>query len=286
MHDATLKRLKELKFDGLPAEILGEVREVVHMLPARAKDSQIPVGASKFGGAPDLPADLAWPVNAKTGKPLAFFCQINFAEVHPCDMEGRLPASGWLYFFINSDVSQFDDDDTQMWNVLFHGKSGAEVSRRATPADLSKKAGDDADVCINTCRIEFARDIQFGNDFEDYYNELLAASIEDEESEEAREATAILKTMEKWKVIRNGKPKKACVDTSRPANEPAHQLLGHTHFSGCEEPSGYRLLLKIDADPKHLGMEFCDAGTWFIYVPERDLAKGDLSKVKVHLQIA
>ena len=44
-------------------------------------DQQIPIGASKFGGSPDLPRNEPWPVNEQTGEPLHFIAQINFSEV-------------------------------------------------------------------------------------------------------------------------------------------------------------------------------------------------------------
>jgi uncharacterized protein YwqG len=284
MHAATTQRLKELGLDTLPQDVLADVREAVHFQLVRAKDSQIPVGNSKFGGEPDLPAGWDWPANQKTGCPLAFFGQISFAEAHPFDLERQLPGQGAFYFFINPDVTNFDNTDPQMWRVLFHNGNASVLARRATPAVLSRKSGDDTNVCISPCRVEFEREIQFGNDFEDYYNELLMAC--DDDSDEGKDAKAMLKAMDRWKVLRNGKPKKVCVDTSRPYKEPEHQLLGHTHFGGCDEPDGHRLLLKIDADHKRLGMEFLDAGMWFLFVPASNLKAGDFSKAKVRLHFA
>ena len=62
-------------------------------------DQQIPIGASKFGGSPDLPRSEPWPVNEQTGEPLHFIAQINFSEVSGFDTEGELPSRGMLYLF-------------------------------------------------------------------------------------------------------------------------------------------------------------------------------------------
>ena len=65
------------------------------------------VGATRFGGAPDVPSDFAWPVYI-TGtyddeevkpRPLSFLAQFNCGEIGILDWEGLLPTSGLLSFF-------------------------------------------------------------------------------------------------------------------------------------------------------------------------------------------
>jgi uncharacterized protein YwqG len=41
----------------------------------------LPLGASKIGGAPELPPDAAWP--DANGQPLPFVAQINLASLLP-----------------------------------------------------------------------------------------------------------------------------------------------------------------------------------------------------------
>ena len=71
--------------------------------PAQEK---LPVGASKFYGTPDLPADFDWPYYKGTdfegvtkNRPLAFLTQINLGEVAQYDRTGLLPKTGVLSFF-------------------------------------------------------------------------------------------------------------------------------------------------------------------------------------------
>ncbi|WP_315002377.1 YwqG family protein [uncultured Selenomonas sp.] len=71
--------------------------------PAQEK---LPVGASKFYGTPDLPADFDWPHYKGTdfegvtkNRPLAFLAQINLDEAAPYDRTGLLPKTGVLSFF-------------------------------------------------------------------------------------------------------------------------------------------------------------------------------------------
>ena len=81
-------------------------------IDAQAKnDDDIAVGASKFGGQPDLPASVPWPSNDNGA--LSFVAQINFAEVSKFDTDGLLPKSGMLYLFydINLRIWGYDPAD-------------------------------------------------------------------------------------------------------------------------------------------------------------------------------
>src|SRR6186713_1234987 len=60
--------------------------------PTPCELASLPLGASRFGGAPDVPADFDWP---GAGEPLAFVAQINLAELPASE----LPSVGWLVFF-------------------------------------------------------------------------------------------------------------------------------------------------------------------------------------------
>ncbi|AKF03120.1 hypothetical protein DB32_000269 [Sandaracinus amylolyticus] len=63
------------------------------------------VGASRLGGAPDLPATLAWPTRGATH--LTFVAQIDLSALTP-DWVPDLPRSGWLYFFVGRDEPAWD----------------------------------------------------------------------------------------------------------------------------------------------------------------------------------
>lgn len=71
-----------------------------------AADAELPVGASKFYGMPDLPADFIWPYYRGTdfedvtkNRPLAFLAQFDLCEVARYDHTGLLPKKGVLSFF-------------------------------------------------------------------------------------------------------------------------------------------------------------------------------------------
>lgn len=82
---------------GLEALLL----PTVLLRPSPAEDELIPAGASKLGGAPDLPPGTPWPIGPD-GQPCMFLAQVNLAESAPFDAEGALPRYGLLSFFAAS----------------------------------------------------------------------------------------------------------------------------------------------------------------------------------------
>lgn len=78
-------------------ELIALLRPAIALTAMPADDTQIPIGASKFGGAPDVPEGFEWPM--WDGKPLGFLAQINLEEVAPYDVETLLPDQGILLFF-------------------------------------------------------------------------------------------------------------------------------------------------------------------------------------------
>jgi uncharacterized protein YwqG len=105
------------------------LRPAIALQATRADDSQIPLGASKFGGAPNVPANFEWPM--WNDKPLGFLAQINLEEVAPFDVEELLPKSGLLSFFISFDEEKQvwgDADQRQGWQTFFWKNQSLQCS--------------------------------------------------------------------------------------------------------------------------------------------------------------
>lgn len=102
MADVTKEMLRErfvqVGLEPFWPQIEGVLRPAIMMKSSLCSDTLLPVGASKWGGAPDLPADFVWP--ERGGIPCQFYCQINLAQASPFDVEGLLPKRGLLSFFI------------------------------------------------------------------------------------------------------------------------------------------------------------------------------------------
>lgn len=85
-------------------------------------DDAVPVGASRFGGEPDLPAGAAWPL--AWGLPMEFVAQVKLADLAVHDVERVLPETGSLLFFYNSHwTTSFDEHDAphECGKVLYVG---------------------------------------------------------------------------------------------------------------------------------------------------------------------
>jgi uncharacterized protein YwqG len=76
------------------------VRNEIRVIPGEEVDT-LPVGVSKIGGLPDVPADFVWPRYEEDGHslPLGFLAQFDCRIVSAADREGLLPQEGLLSFF-------------------------------------------------------------------------------------------------------------------------------------------------------------------------------------------
>lgn len=104
-------------------------------------DENIPIGVSKFGGCPDLPAEVEW-FRTGSGTPMTFLAQINFAETVAYDLDNKLPKYGTLYIFYDCSDDGipwgFDPEDSDAWNVFFYDGDTTFLSRREAPEDLGQ----------------------------------------------------------------------------------------------------------------------------------------------------
>ena len=94
------------------------LRPAIALNVERADDDAIAVGASKFGGAPDVPDGFEWPTWNDT--PLGFLAQINLEEVAPFDVEGVLPKRGLLSFYYELETPVWGEaEQREGWRVFF-----------------------------------------------------------------------------------------------------------------------------------------------------------------------
>ena len=100
-----------------------------------AEMDEIPVGASKFGGQPDLPKDHKW--DYYNGKPISFLVQINLAEASKYDTEGLLPKSGTLSFFYDIEEQPWGYDPKDRGDFkIYYFPEGTELVRTPLPEDM------------------------------------------------------------------------------------------------------------------------------------------------------
>lgn len=91
------------------------------------RDEPTPVGSTRFGGEPDLPPEIEWPM--RDGEPLTFAAQLDLEALQGFPAARELPASGLLSFFY-----AFDPATSFMVSRVLHIPSKEGLARRRTPA--------------------------------------------------------------------------------------------------------------------------------------------------------
>ncbi len=142
-------QLIESKHLGRIADQLKQaLKPAIRMDSSPVSGHPLPVGASKLGGLPDLPASLAWPT--WKGVPMVFLAQIQLQEVAPYDLEHLLPSQGFLFFFCQSqglaqapDIKVWeyiDPYEPDSWRVLFFAGNATELRPTNAPPGLAPEA--------------------------------------------------------------------------------------------------------------------------------------------------
>lgn len=104
------------------------------------------LGATRFGGQPDVPPDFVWPTyegesydNVVKNRPLTFLAQFNCAELAQFDKEHLLPDHGLLSFFYEMDTQcwGFDPKDKGCACVYWF-EDISTLSAADFPADMEE----------------------------------------------------------------------------------------------------------------------------------------------------
>lgn len=96
----------------------------------RAPESSLGLGASRFGGCPDVPLAFAWP--ERDGRPLAFLAQLDLSALPA----SSLPNVGWLLFFYEVDEGPYEHRPYRKpsWWVSYVDSPRAQLRRMSHPA--------------------------------------------------------------------------------------------------------------------------------------------------------
>jgi uncharacterized protein YwqG len=150
---------ERLAANGLPRvvdDLLALAQPAIRLDLTRVEDeAAIPLGASKVGGEPDLPAGTPWPAT-RDGLPLPFIAQIRLADIARYDPEGDLPHEGLLSFFYAMNDAEGGlrlEDDPTAWRVIWTRDDDTPLSRISTPVALA----DMLDARFLACSVTFTR---------------------------------------------------------------------------------------------------------------------------------
>jgi uncharacterized protein (TIGR02996 family) len=142
------ERLRELGVVDYRTAVLSAARPAVAVFATPDAepdpDSRFALGASKFGGRPDLPRGTEWPRCEVA--PLEFLGQLDLAEVSRTVAGRALPATGLLSFFMYHDHGQDVFGSERYRGVpgglqIIHTPAGADLGRLDVPDDLTRNFG-------------------------------------------------------------------------------------------------------------------------------------------------
>ena len=224
---------------GLAQHAEALIQPCLRLSSTRVELKALALGESRLGGLPDLPAGLAWPSVKK--EPLTFVAQLDLAALERQLSKSPLPAKGQLAFFVSTDPDG-EGGYLETAKVLFLAP-GVKLVRRALPDGYEGPL-------FQACRLE------------------LVPMLKVPSSSHPR-VTKRLK----------GEALSAYSDHVDLLQAPQHQVLGYRdHGYDSENPADAQLLFQCSSDPQ-ADMTWGDVEELSFFIKEKDLAKGDFSKV-------
>jgi len=121
--DEFIAALADAGLGGSAEQIARFARSCCRIERTLAPEDRILVGASKFGGSPDVPAGFAWPHAEGAGgpEPMEFVGQVRLADL-PAPLPEPVPREGLLSFFTRWDEGR-----------VFYYPDGTALRRTAGP---------------------------------------------------------------------------------------------------------------------------------------------------------
>lgn len=223
---------------------------VMHTTPIALEE--LPLGASRIGGVPDLPRDMSWPMGP-SGGPLGFLAQVDLEEAAPHEHSGLLPRSGWLCFFYGSAGADVDPETSA---VLFVEGAAADMERKAVPDSVPE------DLRFKPCSIRYEGRVSLPLEFE--HKDKLDLPLEQGDllMDPLMRDSAGNKLLG-WPDSIQGPPEEEAVV----AVFATRQGNGTIAVSRDD----VRLLFQIDSEEGKTGMMWGDAGMMYFLLPEADL---------------
>ena len=130
--------LREAGLDRIADEVMRDALPSIRVVPHIVDESELPIGASKLGGHPDLPPGFDWPM--WRGTPQAFIAQFHLPDLASIDVDSVMPPTGILYFFYEAGEQPwgFDPADRGAWTVLYFDGDIGTLHRLPAPEMLPK----------------------------------------------------------------------------------------------------------------------------------------------------
>jgi uncharacterized protein DUF1963 len=225
----------------------------LRLRPTRSALELLPLGASRFGGVPDVPADFEWPGE---DEPMPLLAQIDLAALPPSE----LPRAGWLLFF-------FYDAGNEHGVVRHVTGAREQLARAAAPEEA-----------YPPCALEVQESVDV--ELPDLDDETFAA-----EQDKWLPFLDVVRTL-------RGDPPAEELDPDPIKALANHHLLGHPEAiqgpmieeldqfdqRGATHDGPWRLLLQIESD-RVAGFSWGDGGSLYFWVRAQALAEGNFERV-------
>ncbi len=268
-----LEAIPRFHLDYRRDAVLKLARPTVGVTTAKSREAALPVGASKFGGRPDLPPGAEWPT--RNGAPLGFVAQFNLADLAGTIAGRDLPPAGVLSFFVFSDPEAGEQAEGADGRRVFYFPDPAALARRDPPKGIAKWHVSPA------CRLAFVEGLDLPYYDSPWKGELRlgGARARDRAARAEYPGWARSRDAEFGRFLRE----REYGDLVDVLEGPAHHLLGYArpYVVACDPIPGpdWRHLLPLFSDD-NLGWTWGDGDHLFWFVREADLRKRRFDRVE------
>jgi hypothetical protein len=227
-----LHLLDEFGLTRITHSLLAKVQPCLYAICGPTPDVQVPVGSSKFGGQPDLPANADWPISVNA--PLWFVAQLHLSESASLHLGSRLQ-SGMLWFFYD-DAGGPAGPHSQVHYVSVISEQ--QLVRRTIPLDPRYTKHDFSQGHFMPHAVELRQGVSIPDDLEVPY--LDPIQLTRDESSAYRDFRSEFR------------------DRQCEGGQPVHQLLGYPENDGARllwqafSAHGSRQGLAVPANPRQL----------------------------------
>ncbi len=238
----------------------------IRLYTTPAGEYDISIGASRFGGVPDVPPGFSWP--EWKGLPQSFIAQINLDDVHQYDTNGVLPQSGMLWFFYDAQQETYGADPADLggWRVILSDNYSG-LQRTPAPANLPAASQ------FKACSTSFASEITFSQQPK---LEIPDFDWTDDEQQKYETLLSTFPNPADHAALHNrllGNPETIQDDMRLECQLASHGVTDINDPRAAELSKGaknWQLLLQIDTDER-IGMRWASTGMIYYWITGSDL---------------
>jgi uncharacterized protein YwqG len=277
-------KLDEVGLTHLSEQLVSLSKISIRFTTTKSSDEKIPIGASKVGGVPDLPANYLYPTWKNI--PLSFLAQINLADISNFESASVLPSSGILSFFYSAtqETWGFDPKDKGSWQVYYFANP-KDLQRIETLSDVPEEGR------YQACTVSFFEELTLppflsliienlkldSNERKKYIR--LEDILEEENQNKMKNRIlgypdAIQNDMQiECQMVSNG----IYYGDGKPREHPRYKELE----PGAED---WELILQLDSEEENAKMIWGDVGRVYFWIHKKDLNKLEFEKAWFQLQ--